>query len=236
MPSTSSHLLTVAEAGFVLDKPPRDLNNAIDKGEVQAKVVGKKAPTNVLAARAKAKTRVRTIAGTGKRVSEVIRQLGPAELRYFKVVASLDLSPGGGKRIYQALRKLPEDAQVFKVGDLELKLDAIDRKLHQRVNRLTELRRSVEQRGDTVYLKATNVPVYPIAALQKSMSLDEILAGYPSLTRTQVEAALDFARAYPKPGRPYPSTTLKRRMATMAAAGMFDVDTSGVEISPEMLE
>lgn len=233
MLSTFSHLFTVAEAGFVLDKPARDLNNAIDKGEVQAKVAGKKARTNVLAARSEAKARAQMIARTRKGVSEVVRQLGPAELRYFKVVASLDLSPGGGKRIYQALRKLPQDAQVFTVGDVELKLEAIDQKLHQRVNRLAELRGCVEQRGDTVYLKATNVPVYPIAALQKSMSVDEILAAYPSLSRAQVEAAFDFSRAYPKPGRPYPPTTLRRRIESMAEAGMFDIDASVGEISPE---
>jgi len=48
------------------------------------------------------------------------------------------------------------------------------------------------------------------------MTVEMILADYPSLTERQVLAAKAFADAHPKPGRPYPKRTAK---AALRGAG-----------------
>ena len=42
-----------------------------------------------------------------------------------------------------------------------------------------------------------------------------MIGDYPGLAREQVEAAAEYARAYPKRGRPYPRRSLKRMLAEL---------------------
>ena len=71
-------------------------------------------------------------------------------------------------------------------------------------------------------IKETEVEVHRIAALVAGgMSIDEILADYPSLTRGAIDSAIAYASAHPKPGRPFPRLTAKR---ALRAAGFEALD------------
>lgn len=76
-----------------------------------------------------------------------------------------------------------------------------------------------------------------IASLARGQTVEQILEDYPTLTNDQVRAAIDYAQAYPKPGRPYPERSLKRMLAGAAEAGVFDViepDDEDEPLSPAM--
>jgi uncharacterized protein (DUF433 family) len=63
-------------------------------------------------------------------------------------------------------------------------------------------------RGTPVIL-GTRVPVYDVAAsVAAGLSMDEILEGYPSLKRDQVELAALYAEANPQRGRPRQRTAV----------------------------
>lgn len=211
--SLSTNTLTLQEAGFVLDRPSDTLGKAIDRGEV----------TTV---KRKTKTKV------------AVRTLGRAELRYFKVEAGLHktLTPFGRKQIYRAIKNLPQTVYRLHLGPMALELDGVDKEIDARIERLGELRAAVEQSVDgDLILKGTQIPVHAIASLAKGQSPAEILEDYPSLTSEQIQVAIDYARAYPRTGRPYPERSLKRMIAAMASSGIFDVD-SGEDITPQMFE
>jgi hypothetical protein len=53
------------------------------------------------------------------------------------------------------------------------------------------------------------------------MTVDEVLADYPSLTRSAIDTAKVYADTYPKAGRPYPRTTAKR---ALRGAGLEALD------------
>ncbi|WP_245456655.1 DUF433 domain-containing protein [Rhizobium hidalgonense] len=83
---------------------------------------------------------------------------------------------------------------------------------------------SIKMKGGDPFIKGTDIPVYQVAALYPVASIEEILDDFPSLRRAQVEHAIDFARTYPKKGRPYPSTSLKRGISSLIKSGVFDDD------------
>jgi uncharacterized protein (DUF433 family) len=57
-------------------------------------------------------------------------------------------------------------------------------------------------RGTPVY-RGTRIPVHAIAdMLAQGATLQEILEGYPALTREAVELAPVYAKAFPRRGRP----------------------------------
>jgi uncharacterized protein (DUF433 family) len=60
-----------------------------------------------------------------------------------------------------------------------------------------------EIRGGEPCIKGTRIGVYEIAdMLDQGASEAEILEGYPSLKRYQLELAKTYAQAYPRRGRP----------------------------------
>jgi uncharacterized protein (DUF433 family) len=156
------------------------------------------------------------------------RLLGAAELRFLRLAHELegDLTPSGRRRLYQAVRKLPAGAHRLVLGRLVVDFRRIDDDLARRLKRLEQVRKRVEKQdgpGDPV-IRGTNASVHVIGALARGQTIAEILADYPSLRRAQVEAAIAYAKAYPKRGRPYPSRSLKRMMVDLAA---HEVDTEG---------
>ncbi|WP_245502735.1 DUF433 domain-containing protein, partial [Mesorhizobium sp. M1A.F.Ca.IN.020.06.1.1] len=89
---------------------------------------------------------------------------------------------------------------------------------------------SDDERPDPL-IKGTSIPVHMVAALARAQSVDEIIEDFPSLGREQVEAAIDYAKAYPKRGRPYPARSLKRALADLADLGAFDENVERAEVS-----
>lgn len=188
--------LTVQEAGFVLNRPSKTLNRAIDR--------------DIL---------VKKKSASGQRL------LGHAELRYLCLATELEksLTPQGRRRIYTAIKGLPRGSHRLAFGPLNLEFEAIDKTLDARVDRLSAIRNVVEHKaGREPLLKGTTIPVHVIAALARGQSSAEIREDYPSLSDDQVQAAIDYASVYPKPGRPYPERSLKRMLAGAAAVGVFD--------------
>jgi hypothetical protein len=69
---------------------------------------------------------------------------------------------------------------------------------------------SISAREDGAVIRRTAVEPHRIAALADGgMSIKETLQDYPDLTAEQADASVAYARAHPKPGRPYPHSTVK---------------------------
>jgi uncharacterized protein (DUF433 family) len=219
MMTDSTIKLTTTEAGFVLEQPPAAVNRAIDRGEIRATVARVRRFLDVRYALKRNPPR----SGAAKRA----RVVGASELRYLMFVAlggGKDLTPGGRKAIYRAIREAGASPRI-RWHTAYLQLDPIDAALKDRLKRLEALRSAVEMgpEGEPVF-RGTEIPIHPVAALAKGQTVEEILEDYPSLTADQVQDAVDYATAYPKAGRPYPSRSLKRSLGDLADAGVFDVE------------
>ncbi|MFK0333803.1 DUF433 domain-containing protein [Rhizobium sp. NPDC090275] len=204
---------TLSEAGYVLGRTPAMLNKAVDTGVIHARQ---------------------------KKVGNMVqRLLGPAELRFLRLADELnkDLTPAGRRRLYGALRKLPDNAHKLQLGRLELDLAQIDIDLNDRMAKLEAVRCRVEStgaRGEAV-VRGTAVSAHLIAALARDEGIDVVLADFPSITRDQAEAAVEYAKAYPKRGRPYPTKSLKSTLTDLADAGAFDDDGDPGEVAPRAI-
>lgn len=206
----SAQALTLSEAGYVLDRPPALLNKAVDTGVIRARQ---------------------------RRVGSAIqRLLGPAEMRFLLVAERLDkdLTPRGRRRLYDAIRQLDDDVHRISLGEVVLDLGKVDRDLQIRLERLEALRGCVEpvEDGTEPVIKGTRIPVYMVAALARKQTAAEIGEDFPSLSRKQIEGAIEYAKAYPKRGRPYPTTSLKRALADLAELGAFDESADDTTASP----
>jgi hypothetical protein len=72
-----------------------------------------------------------------------------------------------------------------------------------------------------------------VAALTADQSVAEIIEDYPGLTPAQVEAAVEYAKVYPKPGRPLPARSLKRMLSDLAATGIWDLEAESEQLVPQ---
>jgi uncharacterized protein (DUF433 family) len=203
--------LTTSEAGYVLERSNLAINKAVDAGLI----------------------RVGTRRGPGGHGT--LRILGKPELRFLKLadVLDKDLTAFGQRKIYEAIRRLPEQQHQLRLGVLTVELLPLDRAIEERLGRLMTLRSQVEMSasGEPV-IRGTTVPVYVIAGLAKGETVEEILEDYPSLTRAHVESAIEYAKAYPKKGRPYPVRSFKRMVADM---GLDDIATERTREGPRLI-
>ena len=112
------------------------------------------------------------------------------------------------RRVMRALLDAGEGdgATVFAEGDVTVDLS---RALRETARGLEALRRAKAEvvedpdvRGGLPVLRGTRIGVHEAAGLARAGGLKEALAAYPSLTRERVEAALLYAEAHPRPGRP----------------------------------
>jgi uncharacterized protein (DUF433 family) len=191
--------LTTSEAGYVLERSTPAINKVVDTGLIRTSMrLGPK--------------------GHGK-----LRILGKPELRFLKVadILAKDLTVLGQKKIYEAIRRLPDHEHQLRLGVLTVELSPVDRAIEERLRRLIALKNQVElsDSGEPV-IAGTTVPAHLVASLAKGETVEEILEDYPSLTRSQIESAIEYAKAYPKKGRPYPVRSFKRAVAGL---GLDDV-------------
>ena len=71
--------------------------------------------------------------------------------------------------------------------------------------------------------KGTRIPVHDVAEMMANG--DErptILAAYPSLTQKHIEAAMVYAEAYPRRGRPRREALWQKKMARSSSEMAFD--------------
>jgi uncharacterized protein (DUF433 family) len=182
---------TAAEVAFVLQEPLRLVKKALDAG-----------PVRPMLAR-KAGAPVRTIAWP--------------DLFYLFAVRALreELTPKARVEFYEALQRGPLDRRrEIQFGRLRVAVGDLIDEVESRTTKLAELVDKVEFRADgEALLKDTGIEVYRIAALlDGGLTVEDVLADYPSLTPGRIESAKAYAVAHPKPGRPYPRTTAKRAL------------------------
>lgn len=204
--------LTLNEAGYVVGQSSTAINRAVDRGVIKAK----------LQRRGKAR----------------LRKLGPAELRFLAIAGEVekDLTPAARRKVYEAIRRLPADAHRLEFGVMEFKLADVDRRIAERLRRLTEVKALVDVRPEAEpVLRGTNVSVYELAALRRGQTVAEILEDYPGLTAEQVDAAVEYAKVYPKTGRPLPARSFKRMLSDMVASGAWDVESNDEPMTPRLI-
>lgn len=236
--------VTLREAQFLLGRAQEELSRAIERGEVarRSKIVMEPAkPLKKL--RRAARVRRAKPGPTSKVayyqaprvVKRTVRTLGSPELVYFSLGRDVaeTLSPAGRRKLYEAIRTLAPGAKAVRVGPFDVQLkDAVVR-LMKRYRTLQDLRAGIIERGDEEpLLKDTDISVYRVAALAEGQGSEATLEDYPSLTAKHVNRAVEYARAYPKKGRPYSGQSFKRAAAALAASGALSLDTGDpVEIS-----
>jgi len=195
--------LTLSEAGYVVGQSTTSINRAIDRGVIKAKL--------------------------NRRGKSRLREIGPAELRFLAISGEVDkdLTPAARKKVYEAIRRLPADEHLFVIGVMEFSLGEIDRRIGDRLRHLQEIKATVDLRaGDEPVIHGTDIPAYVVAALASGQTTAEIMEDYPGLTATQIAAAAEYAKIYPKPGRPSPTRSFKRTLVDMASSGAWDVENS----------
>jgi uncharacterized protein (DUF433 family) len=199
--------LTLNEAGYVVEQSTTAINRAIDRGVIKAKL--------------QRRGRVR------------LRKIGPAELRFLAIAGEVErkLTPSGRREVYEALRRLSTDSHNLEIGVMSFQLGDVDRRIAGQLKRLAEVKALIsEQANAEPVIRGTNVPVYEIAALMRGQTVAEILEDYPNITPAQVDAAAEYAKVYPKSGRPLPARSLKRMLSDMASSGVWDVEGDGEPI------
>jgi uncharacterized protein (DUF433 family) len=203
--------LTTSEAGYVLERSNVAINKAVDTGLIRATI---------------------RPGADGRGTSRV---LGTPELRFLKVadVLDKDFTRLGQRKIYEAICRLPHQEHQLQLGMLTIELSPLDRLLEARLSRLAALRGGVtpSEAGEPV-IRGTSVPVYAVANLARGQTIEQIMEDYPSLTRALVEDAIEYARAYPKKGRPYPAHSFKRAIADL---GLGKLETPRTREGPRLI-
>jgi hypothetical protein len=204
--------LTLNEAGYVVGQSSTAINRAVDRGVIKAKLQ--------------------------RRGNCRLRKIGPAELRFLAIAGEIekDLTPGARRKVYEAIRRLPADAHRLEMGVMEFRLTEVDRRIAERLQRLSAVKALVTDRPDAdPIIRGTDIPVYVIAALARGQTVAEIIEDYPGLTPEQIDAAVEYAKVYPKTGRPLPTRSFKRMLGDMAESGVWDVEDDDEQLTPRQI-
>jgi len=166
-----------------------------------------------------------------------VRNVGGAELRFlaFAAQAGKDFTPAARRKIYEAIRRALPGVSRLELGVMELKLTEVDRRIDERLRRLERVKALVDENAPEPVLRGTGVPVHVVAALARRQSTAEIVEDYPTLTAEQVEAAVEYAKVYPRTGRPPPARSLKRVLGDLAAAGVWDLENDASPVEPQLI-
>lgn len=158
-----------------------------------------------------------------KRVREgqaVQRLLSESQLLYLLIEArglrSLPLATR--RQVARAVERDPDlEAMSISEGSvIFVQCGSARKEMATGLRRLAAVERMVHSdpeimRGAPVY-RGTRVPVHAIAdMLSQGATVEEILEGYPSLTRAKVELAPMYATAFPRRGRPFARPWAKRQ-------------------------
>ena len=73
-------------------------------------------------------------------------------------------------------------------------------------------------------------------AVRRGLGREQRIVGEKGVQAVpQVAAAIEYAKAYPKRGRPYPARSLKRALGELADLGVFDDGGDRSEIAPRKM-
>lgn len=169
---------TVNEAAFVSGVSKQTVNQAIDRGEIRTRRLGR------------------------------ARGLGAAELVYLRIQKSLSSQARKAVYRTLSRLKLEDLPSVIEVENaVKLDIREPLAEVRARLQEIARIQRQVEAKseirgGDPVF-RGTRVPVYMIADfLARGVPCTEILEDYPSLSEKSLRAAERYATLYPRRGRP----------------------------------
>ena len=201
--------VTVNEASYILGQPSAVINKAVDEGIVKA-----------------------AIQRRGRLSS---RLFGLPELRFYRVASDLGakLTPSGRKSIYRAIRALSARQRRLRWGPIETDHATLDRQLLRKLKQLRALKQEIAMSDREPVIRGTGISPYAIAGLSAGQTVSQIIEDYPSLSRAQVEAAIEYAKIYPKKGRPYPARSSKRMVGDI---GLKDVPIARSAKGPREIE
>lgn len=191
--------ITLSEAAWLTELSAKTINAAIDRGELPRARVHRK--------------------GTVRRQ---VRTLSYADVVYLALRKQLGklLSPRAKNELYEEIARLECDgatnmeyglcAQIeiaLAGGVIRIDMKQTNHRLRTRWAALRNAEKRIvsdeDIRGGEPVIRNTRVPVYVIADLIKQgAGLDEVLEDYPSLNASEVTAALVYAEAHPRRGRP----------------------------------
>jgi uncharacterized protein (DUF433 family) len=181
---------TPSEAAVVSGLPLRAIHKAIDDGPLKDRRAGKSG------SRVLTETDLLSLAALSIFDPKLMQLTGPAKERLRRAIAS-----------YCRLGRGPEKLMFFQ--GLELDVRSVVVKVRSKAARLERAKKMVtinpRIRGGVPVIRNTRIGVYEVAAMVKAASepeFEEILAGYPTLNREQLDLARIYAAAYPRRGRP----------------------------------
>lgn len=171
------------EAAYIIERPVKAVQKAIDEGDVASRRV--------------------------RQGRTVVRRLGEPELVYLRLLNDVSgtLLPAARRRLYRGLREQRDGASTVRLGPVTVDVSGARRDVAARAEELRRARSLVvsdpDIRGGEPVLRGTRVPVHMLLELHKQgASEEELLGDYPSLDREKLQAALAYAEAYPRRGRP----------------------------------
>ena len=142
---------------------------------------------------------------------ETQRLLSSEQLVYLRLEAEgVRLLPLAARReVARAVISKPEVQSIAVAGGsaLVIEVDHARREVEQELKRLRKVQAMVVSdpeimRGTPIF-KGTRIPVELVAEMAaEGVTAEEILAGYPALSREQVELAPLYLAAFPRRGRP----------------------------------
>jgi hypothetical protein len=135
------------------------------------------------------------------------------------IFISHSVTPKVRNEVYQFLKGAPRSLEVKNKVSVMVRTPsgdrAVDVSLDKPLSNMVNGMRSLDLAAGAIdpndgMIRGTNVEAHRIAALvDGGMTKEEILADYPNLSLGKVDAAVKYARAHPKPGRPFPGMTAK---------------------------
>jgi uncharacterized protein (DUF433 family) len=178
--------LSPREAAFVTGLSEKTINQAIDRLEVEP------LPT--------------------RRAHDRERMLAFPELVYLRLRDQVGrlLSPEGKRKLRQQLGQAtgnPTQSVVVNIGPLQVNIAIEVEALRKRLEEMERVRSFVLMdpaiRAGEPVVRGTRIGVHTLADLAaQGAPAEELLEDYPSLTAESLEAALTWARMYPRRGRP----------------------------------
>lgn len=208
--------VTLREAQFLIGMPEKEINRAIDRGEVE-KI---NEPEEDASAQGVGKARKRG------------RRIGLPELLFLSLEKQMhaDLSPSGRRKLYHAFKKHEMKTRTVNFGPFKVSIVEIQRDFLSRYKQLRDAKKGIVERNESdPVIKGTDISAYRVAAIAQGQTLEEIKVDYPTLTEEQIKAAIAYTEAYPKSGRPYPARSFRRAAGALANMGIFDAVESEAE-------
>lgn len=151
---------------------------------------------------------------------EIQRLLSPEQLVYLRLEAEgVRLLPLAARReVARAVVSKPKVHSIAVAGGsaLVIEVEHARREVEQELKRLRKVQAMVVSdpeimRGTPVF-KGTRIPVELVAEMiAEDTTVEELLGGYPALSREQVELAPLYVAAFPRRGRPVQRPWAKKK-------------------------